>query len=52
MRDGYGYVTQEVFPDGKSRSYQYQAAFHALTQYTDERGNLWTITYDATRATC
>ena len=34
VRDSKGYVTSETLPDGMQRAYQYQTAFHALTQST------------------
>jgi RHS repeat-associated protein len=47
MRDAQGYVTQEQRPDGSSRSYGYQSAFHALTTFVNERGHLATFGYDS-----
>ncbi len=45
-RDTAGYVTQETLPDGNTRKYGYQAAFHALTTFTNERNNVTTYAYD------
>jgi RHS repeat-associated protein len=45
--DSLGFTTQEELPDGSLITYQYQSAFHALTTYTDERGNTTTYAYDA-----
>jgi hypothetical protein len=32
-------------PDSKTENWSYQAAFHALTQYTDPNGNSSTYAY-------
>jgi RHS repeat-associated protein len=45
-RDAQGYVTLEQRPDGSSRSFAYQTAFHALTTFVNERGHLATFAYD------
>ncbi|MBI1918883.1 MAG: SBBP repeat-containing protein [Planctomycetes bacterium] len=52
--DGAGYPAWVYLPDGSTQQSQFQASYtpgaptvhHALTQYTNERGYLWTYTYD------
>jgi YD repeat-containing protein len=44
-RDGDGYVTVETLPDNNTREYAYQAAFHALTRFEDERGAVTSYSY-------
>ncbi|MFO0852423.1 MAG: RHS repeat-associated core domain-containing protein [Gemmataceae bacterium] len=46
VRDGVGYVTSEVLPDGNTRGYAYYGSPHRLKTSTDERGKVTTYTYD------
>jgi RHS repeat-associated protein len=45
--DAKDFVTLETLPDGSTRQSQYQSAFHALTTFTDERGDTSTSAYDS-----
>ncbi|MFL5242523.1 MAG: SBBP repeat-containing protein [Gemmataceae bacterium] len=46
VRDAQGYVTLQTLPDGNTDSYAYQAGFHALTTFTNERSYTTTYAYD------
>src|SRR5262249_30539769 len=54
LLDTAGAATMVYLPDGSTQKSLFQAAYtpgtptvhHALTQYTNERGYMWTYTYD------